>query len=406
MKIFLACFCLTSALYPQGRSLTFFSELSSSTENKTSFINPNGELFDIRTRSERFKLNTFYYSNPFTIDINLTNTSSNFDNNVTTFQIREIYLDLSINESTDLFVGRKLFRQGTGYYKNPTGFLNAQKDAGDVNDRIKKNAGRDAIGLNSYFENSDLEIVYTPNYSTQNRFRITGHELTVKYYFLYNNSDISILYNFHSEFKDRLGISFARTVNDYLEVHSEASFQKGSDFQYHEIINPPNEFRIYQNSPYTFERKDKTHLHFLGGLNISAPFGLNIITEYVYDSQGLSKKDWKRFVGYANWLKNFNETEELKKAVDGNIKWIAQSLNQQKEYLFYRFAQSYKDLTASFIGIHNLYDSSAILISGLDYSFKDAYFKIQSTWFTGKGISDWGSLIISNQISLSFILYI
>lgn len=406
MKILIVTFCLITSLCSQGRLITFFTDFSSMAKNQTSFINPNGELFDIQNREEIIKLNTFYSSNLFTVDFNLSHISNNFDNNSILFQIRETYFEFSINESTDLFIGRKLFRQGAGYYKNPTGFLNSQKDAGDVNDLVKKNVGRDAIGINIYFENSDLEIVYTPAYTTKNTLGITGHELTAKYYLLYGNSDISLLYNFHSSFKDRMGISLARTFNDYLELHSEASFQQGSDIYYHEVIDPSSEFRIYQSSPYTFKKSDPAHLYFLGGINISTFFGLNIISEYVYDSQGLSKKEWKRLVNYAHWLKNFCGTTDLKAAVDGNTKWVAQSLNQQKEYLFYRLAQPVKDLTISFIGIHNLYDNSAVLISALDYSYKDAYFKIQSTWFTGNGISDWGSLLISNEVSLSFILYI
>lgn len=401
MKIFMIVFCFFSSLYSQGGVLTFFSEISSSTENRESFINPKGELFDVRNRGEVFKVNTYWSLNSLTADINAAFTSSNFDMNETAFQIREFYIDLSITESTDLFIGRKLFRQGTGYYKNPAGFLNAQKDAGDVNDRRKNSLGRDAIGMNSFFENSDLEIVYTPLYSTLNTLKITGHELTAKYYFLYKNSDISILYNYHSRFKDRLGFLLARTLNDYLEVHSETSFQKGSDIYYHELIDPAKEFRIYQNFPYTLKNDNHTHLHFLGGINISTSFGLNIISEYVYNSEGLSKKEWQRLVSYAKWLKNVGDT-----SVAGNTMWIAQSLNQQKEYLFYRLAQPLNDFNISFIGIHNLYDSSAVLISGLDYSFKDAYFKLQSTWFTGNSTSDYGSLFISNQLSLSFILYI
>ena len=141
----------------------------------------------------------------------------------------------------------------------------------------------------------------------------------------------------------------------------------------------------------------------LFGLNYTSSFGLNIIAEYSYDGDGLSKSEWNNLVHYTNYLLKLSTqpmTDIAREGVYNNIKWVAYSLNQQKEYLFVRAAQPIKDIELSAISIHNLYDGSAVLIGQLDYSIFGINTVFQSMWFTGKQTSDYGTLFSDHELSL------
>lgn len=399
MKTLLIVLLIIPFLFGQSQYYSVFSDLSLSQKNKETIFNSKAELYDAETKSEYLKFNAFYSQYNFSFDFNLTTRSSGFDNSESSFNIRELFYQNEITENMEYFIGRKLYRHGVGYYKNPSAFLNAKKLAGDVDDRFKNSVGQDALGINYYFENSDLEVVYTPYYSNDDGIKIEGHGLFAKYYFLWASSDISLMANFHTEFKNQMGLSLANTMTDFLEVHTEVAFKQGSDLKHHALINAKTPFQLFHLDPYRLQKDDSYHTNFLIGTNLTTSFGLNIITEYTYESDKLAKSEWQRLMQYTQYLDELNV--EPQSAVEGNKLWVANSLNKQQEYLFNRIAMNSETLNYSLISIHNLYDSSAIVIAEINRSFSNLFVLLQSTWYTGSKYSDYGNLFLSNTISIS-----
>ena len=390
--------------FGQESTATLLSYVGNETPNSSSLLNPNSALFTVNEWEEIFKLNHTLRYTQFTIDWQVSSQSTEFKKSDFKMTLREMFYDVSLTDQLDLSIGRKLFKEGSGYYKNPAAYLNVKKQAGDISDRLKSNEGRDIIGLNYFFDSSDLQIVYSPNYTIEQwKTDIKSHDITAKYYFLKWDTDISFVYNYRSTLSDRFGVILANTVSDALEVHAEASVQYGTEKTYHKNIDPSKPHQVYQTLPYATEREDRWISQVLFGLNYTSSFGLNIIAEYSYDGDGLSKSEWNNLVHYTNYLLKLSTqpmTDIAREGVYNNIKWVAYSLNQQKEYLFVRAAQPIKDIELSAISIHNLYDGSAVLIGQLDYSIFGINTVFQSMWFTGKQTSDYGTLFSDHELSL------
>ncbi len=399
MRSIIIILFFSTGLFAQKSVISVISNFKYAKENKSLF-NPHGELFSHKDYNEFIKLNQNVQYVGFTFDWALSSRTNSFKNHENDISYREFYYEKSISDNMDFTIGRKLFRQGTGYFENPSAFLNTKKEAGDVSDQLKNSVGRDILAIYYFFENSDLEIVYSPNYTVhQWNLQIIEHEIISKYYLLLLNADISLSYNYRSNQSNKIGLSTAYTVNDALEVHGEYSAQKGTEKLYHTNGNN-NTFNIYSKSPYRKLRGKEWIQKLLFGINYTTPFNTFIIAEYTFDGSKLSKDEWQNLIGYRTFLIQQMKQPGLKIPAANNIKWIAQSLNQQKEHLYYRVSQTINDLELSFIAIHNLYDSSAIFIHNLDYNFGLLKGSLQILNFMGNRQSDYGSLFTSYEISL------
>ncbi len=405
MRSFILSICMMTTLFAQKNYISVISNISYAKENNTLF-NPKGELFSHTDFKEFVKLNHNLTFTGLTFDWALISKTNSFKDQTSEFSFRELYYERSISENMDFTIGRKIFRQGTGYYKNPAAFLNTNKEANDISDQLKNRVGRDILAFNYYFEESDLEIVYSPSYSVdQWKPQIFEHEITAKYYLLQWNTDMSFSYNYRSKQSDKAGFSIAHTVNDALEIHGEYSLQKGTEQLYHKNSSITN-FTIYSASPYLKLRAEQWIQKLLFGINYTTPFNTFLIAEYVYDGSKLSKLEWQKLINYRAFLIQQMEHPGLEIPAGNNIKWIALSLNQQKEHLFYRLSQTFKDTELSFIAIHNLYDASAILIGNVDYNFGFLKSSIQALSFTGNKNSDFGSMFSFYEISFRLSLNI
>lgn len=405
MKIFLFYIFMETALCAQKNDFALISDISYAKENNTLF-NPHRALFLHVDYKEFVKLNHYLQYEGITFDWVFTSQTKSFKNQQSDISIREFYFERPLSDNMDFTVGRKLIRQGTGYFKNPASFLNIKKEAGDISDQLKNNVGRDILAVNYFYEESDLEIVYSPLYDVLNwKAQLIEHELTLKYYLLMWEADISFIYNYRSKQSDRAGFFTAYTVNDALEIHGEYSLQKGTEQLYHLNSRALN-YSIYSNSPYRELRGNEWINKLLVGINYTTPFNTFLIAEYIYDGSKLSKTEWQHLMGYRAFLLQQFEQPALKTAAGNNIKWVAKSLNQQKEHFFYRLSQTITNTELSFIAIHNLYDTSAIFVATIDYNFGFMKSSVQAIKFNGNKQSDFGSLFNSYEFSLRLSLTI
>jgi len=171
---------------------------------------------------------------------------------------------LSINHSID--VGKKTLKWGTGYFFNPAAFLDRPKDPTQPENAYEGYVMVDYTYNKSFegdLKNLQLDLVYMPTTARVNDDFYNGQSsnLSAKLYLLYLDTDISFIYLYSDTQKDKIGFTFSKNLETYFEVHGEYA-----------------------------KEIDGYHSYLLG-LKYVTESDITIISEYYYDSEGLTKDE-------------------------------------------------------------------------------------------------------------------
>jgi len=171
---------------------------------------------------------------------------------------------LSINHSID--VGKKTLKWGTGYFFNPAAFLDRPKDPTQPENAYEGYVMVDYTYNKSFegdLKNLQLDLVYMPTTASVNDDFYNGQSsnLSAKLYLLYLDTDISFIYLYSDTQKDKIGFTFSKNLETYFEVHGEYA-----------------------------KEIDGYHSYLLG-LKYVTESDITIISEYYYDSEGLTKEE-------------------------------------------------------------------------------------------------------------------
>ncbi len=114
-------------------------------------------------------------------------------------------------------------------------------------------------------KNLKLDLIYMPTTSQVNDdfYNTSLSNLAMKLYLLYLDTDISFIYLYSDEQKDKIGFTFSRNLATYFEVHGEYA-----------------------------KEIDGYHSYLLG-LKYVTQSDITITSEYYYDSDGLTKDEMK-----------------------------------------------------------------------------------------------------------------
>ena len=182
------------------------------------------------------------------------------------FTIYKLYAHnkLSINHSVD--VGKKTLKWGTGYFFNPAAFLDRPKDPTQPENAYEGYVMANYIYNKSFdgdLKNLKLDLIYMPTTSQINDdfYNANSSNLAMKLYLLYLDTDISFIYLYSNEQKDKIGFTFSRNLATYFEIHGEYAKEIGG---YHS---------------------------YLLGLKYVTQSDITITSEYYYDSEGLTKDE-------------------------------------------------------------------------------------------------------------------
>ena len=87
-----------------------------------------------------------------------------------------------------------------------------------------------------------------------------------------------------------------------MEIHGEASTQKGNYQMYHETLRTGNE--LFDHYPFSDYRRNENRLYnrFLLGFQYTFPGNILWICEYYHQDHGYSMSEWKRLINYAKFL--------------------------------------------------------------------------------------------------------
>lgn len=182
------------------------------------------------------------------------------------FTIYQLYANnkLSINHSVD--IGKITLKWGTGYFFNPAAFLDRPKDPTQPENAYEGYVMADYRYNKSFdgdLQNLQFDLIYMPTSSKVNDdyYNATSNNIAMKIYLLYFDTDISFIYLYSDEQKDKIGFTFSKNLKTYFEIHGE--FAKQID-GYHS---------------------------YLLGLKYVTENDISIISEYYYDSDGLTKDE-------------------------------------------------------------------------------------------------------------------
>ena len=197
---------------------------------------------------------------------------------------------LSINHSID--VGKKTLKWGTGYFFNPAAFLDRPKDPTQPENAYEGYVMVDYTYNKSFegnLKNLQLDLVYMPTTARVNDDFYNGQSsnLSAKLYLLYLDTDISFIYLYSDTQKDKIGFTFSKNLETYFEVHGE------------------------------YAKEIAGYHSYLLGLKYVTESDITIISEYYYDSEGLTKDEIRSsikllpFPAKSYFINKFSKKEPL-----------------------------------------------------------------------------------------------
>jgi hypothetical protein len=269
------------------------------TEHKYQTLNQESPLYTLLNRSDDSQ-NAFlnealfrftHYKDDFKLIGALSARYVNIDGlDEDIFTIYQLYAHntLSINHSID--VGKKTLKWGTGYFFNPAAFLDRPKDPTQPENAYEGYVMTNYSYNKSFdgnLKNLKLDLIYMPTTIKVNDdfYDATSNNLAVKLYLLYLDTDLSFIYLYNDELKDKIGFTFSRNLATYFEVHGE--FAKEIDGYYSYLL----------------------------GLKYVTETDITIASEYYFDSEGLTKDEIRSsikllpFSGKSYFVNKFSKKE-------------------------------------------------------------------------------------------------
>jgi hypothetical protein len=269
------------------------------TEYKYQNLNEASPLYTILGREDKTQDTSLnealfrftYYKDDFKLISSLSARYVNIDGvDESLFTAYQLYAHhtFSVNHAID--VGKKTLKWGTGYFFNPAAFLDRPKDPTQPENAYEGYVMAN-YSYNKSFEgglqNLKLDFIYMPTTNSVNDdfYNTTSTNLAAKLYLLYLDTDIELLYLYSDVQKDKLGFTFSKNILPHFEVHGE------------------------------FAKEINGYHSYLLGLKYVTQSDITIISEYYYDSDGLTKDEIKSsvkllaFPGKSYFVNKFSKKE-------------------------------------------------------------------------------------------------
>jgi hypothetical protein len=320
----------------------------------------------------------------------LNYTRSSEDNWETDSAVYEGYLSHRATPNLTLDAGKKTLRWGKGYAWNPTAFLDRLKNPEDPElaqegfivasaDYIRSFSGR----LTTFSFTPVLVPVLS---SSSERF---GRRDTVsaagKAYFLYDDTDMDLMFIAGADRKPRYGMDFSRNLSPNLELHGEYALLNGFT---RPMVGPDGKVA-------TEEIDARSYLLGVRYLNQQ---NITWIVEYYHNGAGYRPGEMRNYYDFVDSA--FSGFDR-----DGSIDPVRQARslseggygrqNPMRDYLYFRASQpdafDVLYLTPAVFGIFNLNDRSFALTQETAYRPEDnTEYRMQISFISGGGGTEYG----------------
>jgi len=370
--------------------------------NRASFLNPHNDILKLPSSDQELEIKLDLHSwFAETLGFYLKNRASYLigeDKSKLENILDELYLKLNPSESLFFNIGKQNITEGVGYAWNPTDFLTGLEEIDQAEDTREKREEREGVIClrGEYFlPHLTLTVVATPKMESWGRK--AEPRALVKVYTLMNNLDFSLIAYAEEKKDQRLGLNFSSTMGESLEVHGEASLQKGT-YRYYLNQTDPGHYEFIQ------KRKESQQLYpkFLVGGQYTFPDNTNLVLEYYHNQEGYSSSEWRDYFEYLKFCGERYEDESLyfSYLLMGNAYFDLTNFRQN--YLFLRFSKPniLDRLEISSNNIYNLDDASLLMNVKIDYQgMQDLSIYVLGTFFFGKGDSEFGMFYQSQTFS-------
>lgn len=292
------------------------------------------------------------------------------------FVIYQAHLDLLLNDSNLLRIGRQKISWGSGFVWNPTNYIGAAKDRSDL-DAVYP--GVDVINYEASWSNGGAVFTLKP----QSVWKDSDKALKLNWQIDKNDIGISA-YQHNSD--NALGIDYATTLGDFT-FYTEISSKTGNQW--------------YIANDYKQQRSDtERFLHAVIGMNGNFENRLNIIIEYYHNQEGWDKTETAHYFQYFNSLASDGRSSLLQDKLD-----LLGELCRNYLFLTINKRGVAEDLSISISGLYNMDDHSLQWIPRLEYQLgQNTFFIFMMNIYTGDAQSEFGAIgnIITAKCTLNF----
>ena len=297
-------------------------------------------------------------------------------------------------------IGKKVFKWGKGYAWNPVGFIDRSKDPNNPEEALEGyyGAGVDLIkSLGGSLQTLALTAVALPVWQDVNEdFGELNHiNLAAKFYMLYRDTDIDLVFFSGGSRSTRYGIDYSRNLAENFEIHGE--------FAYLTDVK-----QKYLSETGTATQKEHSANRYLLGLRYLTESDITTIIEYYHNGAGFSESELERFY---RWVadastQSFNTGEgTLYRSVE-NISAMGYGSPQiGRDYLYLKINQ--KDpfdilyFTPGLIAIMNLDDRSYSISPEILYTgFTNWEIRLRYTLLGGDDLTEFQEKQNENKLEL------
>ncbi len=382
------------------------NELTYRSLRSDSLLNPQNRILDLSAFSDRvvgdldlrasvpgvadavFRDRAFYLTGNGSLD--------GFQNTV-----EEAYLRFRFGSALLAEIGKRSLPEGVAYSFNPVDFLRVPTDLPgtdpDPAQFREHRPGQYLVRLLADVGPLTLSALYAPRLpDVDSPFINEEHQFLLKVYSLIRGHDVSLYLYRGTRWKG--GASWATVIGRALELHAEASLQRGSD------AKVPVASVIPGDAPFHFRRENGDDLipRAVVGGQYTFGNGVNVIAEYFYNGQGYSRAEFSRYFQF------------LDAAADGTLRGAAalgeatRNLEsvQGQHFFFARLGDILLPMKVRLVafGVLNLEDGSHLVSSEVSRDWGDLRVTVGYDGFLGSRRSQFGSLPVAQQVRF-FVRY-
>jgi len=376
-----------------------------------SFFNPGGSLYSPSLHSQLFRINDDLTAT-LPKDLSLRakfslEWSHSGDDRVTRGQVRELFLARSFGDF-NVYAGRRILKWTNGYAFSPAGLLDPPRSPSDPQDRLGRLGGRDLVQADWIRGDHTATLVYSFPFDT----RAGGGErvLAARYNVLVRGIDLSLLAALPSQSPARVAFTFNTVIGQALEIHGEASAQRGSD-SVHPSSAFTDELRLYGLDYFTDRDDDDVRIRTLAGASFTFRDGTNVIAEYYHTDEGLTAAEWSNFNSQARYADSLRGDPRFVPIQDGMtlpelnlVQGLSYLRGQeiQRDYAFLRLSRSFLEgkISTTALTLVNIHDRSSLVAPELSYTLRrQTTFYARGVFFFGNDHSQYGNVPDSRTLT-------
>jgi hypothetical protein len=381
---------------------SFFYQSSYYKVNQASFLNPHNDILKLPGSDDKIQIKFDFYSwFGENLGFYLKDRASYLiGENKSEFEniLDELYLEINPSESLFFNLGKENITEGVGYAWNPTDFLAGLEGIDQAKDTREKREEREGvICLKSEYFLPHLTLTAVASPRMESWGQKAEARALVRVYALMKDVDFSLIAYAEEKKRPKLGLNLSSTIGESLEVHGEASLQKGT-YRYYLNQTDPGYYEFIQKN----KESEQLYPKVLVGGQYTFSDNTNLILEYYHNQDGYSSSEWRDYSEYLKFCGERYEDESLyfSYLLMGNAYFDPTNLRQN--YLFFRLSKpNILDLLEiSSNNVYNLDDASLLMNVKVDYQgMQDLSLYFLGNFFLGDGDSEFGMFYQSYTFS-------